>query len=134
MELLFEGFSLQNGAVRCFLYFATVLYPIFIFRAFFSKNSTVTSYREIHYRMEMCYHILLRIFLPTESVTLLARWDNQLGFLLYLEISRVKNELFSTTEKGNEINCMDFSKEGFSFATAGKDLAVRIYDTNTNQV
>lgn len=37
-------------------------------------------------------------------------------------------------EKGNEINCMDFTRDGFSFATAGKDLAVRIYDSKTNQL
>ncbi|XP_064608656.1 uncharacterized WD repeat-containing protein all2124-like [Liolophura sinensis] len=37
-------------------------------------------------------------------------------------------------EKGNEINCLDFSLDGFDFATAGKDLAVRLYDTKTLQM
>lgn len=42
--------------------------------------------------------------------------------------------LFFFTEKNNEINCLDFDCEGFNFATAGKDLNVRIYDTKTFQV
>ncbi|KAF6029641.1 hypothetical protein EB796_012050 [Bugula neritina] len=35
------------------------------------------------------------------------------------------------SERKNEINCLDFSADGSTFATAGKDLAVRIYDTKT---
>ncbi|XP_025111831.1 vegetative incompatibility protein HET-E-1-like isoform X1 [Pomacea canaliculata] len=35
------------------------------------------------------------------------------------------------TEAGNEINAMDFSVDGYNFATAGRDLSVRIYDTKT---
>ncbi|KAK3090820.1 hypothetical protein FSP39_014936, partial [Pinctada imbricata] len=42
------------------------------------------------------------------------------------------NEVAS--EKGNEINCLDFSCEGFEFATGGKDLAVRIYNAKTYQL
>ncbi|XP_014674089.1 PREDICTED: uncharacterized WD repeat-containing protein all2124-like [Priapulus caudatus] len=38
------------------------------------------------------------------------------------------------SEKNNEINALDFSADGFSFATAGKDLSIRIYDTNTNKL
>ncbi|KAL4239912.1 hypothetical protein ACF0H5_000711 [Mactra antiquata] len=34
----------------------------------------------------------------------------------------------------NEINCMDFDYTYTRFATAGKDLSVRIYDANTNQL
>ncbi|CAH1794755.1 unnamed protein product [Owenia fusiformis] len=37
-------------------------------------------------------------------------------------------------EKQNEINCLDFSLDGFNFATAGKDLTVRIYDTQSQQL
>lgn len=37
-------------------------------------------------------------------------------------------------ETKNEINCMDFSEDGWHFATAGKDLGVRIYDTKTQQL
>ncbi|XP_046567483.1 uncharacterized WD repeat-containing protein all2124-like [Haliotis rubra] len=38
------------------------------------------------------------------------------------------------TEKNNEINCLDFCEDGYNFATSGKDLAVRIYDTKTCQL
>lgn len=34
----------------------------------------------------------------------------------------------------NEINCMDFDYTYTRFCTAGKDLNIRIYDANTNQV
>ncbi|XP_074648211.1 uncharacterized protein LOC141903795 [Tubulanus polymorphus] len=37
-------------------------------------------------------------------------------------------------EEGNEINCMDFCMDGFNFATGGRDLGVRVYDTNTAQL
>lgn len=37
-------------------------------------------------------------------------------------------------EMKNEINCLDFSEDGSAFATSGKDLCVRIYDTKTCQV
>lgn len=36
------------------------------------------------------------------------------------------------TEKANEINTLDFCVDGFNFATAGKDLAVRVYMTKNN--
>lgn len=38
------------------------------------------------------------------------------------------------TEPGNEINCLDFCYDGTNFATGGKDLDIRIYDTTTNKV
>ncbi|XP_013394376.1 vegetative incompatibility protein HET-E-1 [Lingula anatina] len=38
------------------------------------------------------------------------------------------------SEKHNEINCLDFSMDSFSFATAGKDLDIRIYDTKTQEL
>ena len=38
------------------------------------------------------------------------------------------------TEPGNEINCMDFSCDGEHYITVGKDLDVRVYDTQTNKV
>ena len=37
-------------------------------------------------------------------------------------------------EMKNEINCLDFSEDGSMFATSGKDLALRIYDTKTCKV
>ncbi|OWF40099.1 WD repeat-containing protein slp1-like [Mizuhopecten yessoensis] len=38
------------------------------------------------------------------------------------------------SEKGNEINCLDFDIDGLSFATGGKDLAIRIYDAKTYKI
>ena len=38
------------------------------------------------------------------------------------------------TEPGNEINCLDFSMSGEKFVTGGKDLDIRMYDAETNQV
>jgi len=43
-------------------------------------------------------------------------------------VSRIREE------NKNEINCMDFSPEGDSFATAGKDHVIRIYDDETKKV
>ena len=37
-------------------------------------------------------------------------------------------------EPGNEINCLDFSMSGEKFVTGGKDLDIRMYDAETNQV
>ncbi|XP_077789778.1 uncharacterized protein LOC114604519 isoform X5 [Podarcis muralis] len=42
--------------------------------------------------------------------------------------------LASWTETENEINAMDFCRDGSSFATAGKDRHIRLYDSHTNQV
>lgn len=46
--------------------------------------------------------------------------------------------LFLISEKKgsgkNEINCMDFDYTYTRFCTAGKDLNIRIYDANTNEV
>ncbi|KAL5018559.1 hypothetical protein ScPMuIL_004281 [Solemya velum] len=36
-----------------------------------------------------------------------------------------------TVEKGNEINCLDFSLDGYNFATGGRDMKIRVYDTKT---
>nr|KAG5713658.1 hypothetical protein BaRGS_024706 [Batillaria attramentaria] len=38
------------------------------------------------------------------------------------------------TEVGNEINCMDFSMDGYTFATSGKSLDVHIYQTKSNKL
>ncbi|XP_033631212.1 uncharacterized WD repeat-containing protein all2124-like [Asterias rubens] len=37
-------------------------------------------------------------------------------------------------EKNNEINALDFSLDGDVYATAGKDLCVRIYDAETHEL
>lgn len=44
--------------------------------------------------------------------------------------------LFAEMKNGekNEINCLDFDYTYTRYATAGKDLSVRIYDAGTNQV
>ncbi|XP_033015502.1 uncharacterized protein LOC117052641 [Lacerta agilis] len=42
--------------------------------------------------------------------------------------------LASWTETENEINAMDFCRDGSSFATAGKDRHIRLYDSHTNQL
>ena len=42
--------------------------------------------------------------------------------------------LFFPSEKNNEINALDFSLDGDVYATAGKDLCVRIYDAETHEV
>ncbi|KAK7503436.1 hypothetical protein BaRGS_00005357 [Batillaria attramentaria] len=38
------------------------------------------------------------------------------------------------TEQGNEINTLDFCVDGYLYATAGKDLAVRVYHTKNNKL
>ncbi|XP_061439787.1 small ribosomal subunit protein RACK1-like isoform X2 [Rhineura floridana] len=38
------------------------------------------------------------------------------------------------SEKENEINAMDFCRDGSTFATAGKDRHIRLYDSHTNQL
>lgn len=38
------------------------------------------------------------------------------------------------TEKDNEINCLDFDFDGLHFATGGRDLSIRIYNSKTGQV
>ncbi|XP_062992111.1 uncharacterized protein LOC134404987 [Elgaria multicarinata webbii] len=40
----------------------------------------------------------------------------------------------SLTEEENEINAMDFCRDGSAFATAGKDRHIRLYDSHTNQL
>ncbi|XP_030398574.1 uncharacterized protein LOC115639760 isoform X2 [Gopherus evgoodei] len=39
-----------------------------------------------------------------------------------------------TPEKENEINAMDFCMDGSTYATAGKDRHIRLYDSHTNQL
>ncbi|XP_048364646.1 WD repeat-containing protein 38-like isoform X2 [Sphaerodactylus townsendi] len=40
----------------------------------------------------------------------------------------------SLTEKENEINALDVCRDGSTFATAGKDRHIRLYDSQTNQL
>mmetsp|Transcript_30876 Transcript_30876/g.81018 ORF Transcript_30876/g.81018 Transcript_30876/m.81018 type:complete len:245 (-) Transcript_30876:233-967(-) len=41
------------------------------------------------------------------------------------------NKLHTVTEDGNQINCVDYTKDGRRFATAGMDKIIRIYDEAT---
>ncbi|GFO18608.1 WD repeat-containing protein, partial [Plakobranchus ocellatus] len=44
-------------------------------------------------------------------------------------------ELMSTiAEAGNEINTMDFCVDGYNFATGGRDLNIRVYETKNNSL
>lgn len=49
-----------------------------------------------------------------------------LGIFLYY--------IYLFTEKDNEINCLDFDFDGLHFATGGRDLSIRIYNSKTGQV
>lgn len=49
-----------------------------------------------------------------------------LGIFLY--------DIYLFTEKDNEINCLDFDFDGLHFATGGRDLSIRIYNSKTGQV
>lgn len=48
------------------------------------------------------------------------------GYFLY--------DIYLFTEKDNEINCLDFDFDGLHFATGGRDLSIRIYNSKTGQV
>lgn len=74
------------------------------------------------------YQIMCMRFHPKEHHVLLAGTSEGLVFLCNTETGDITEKL---SEKGNEINCIDFDYDGFNFATAGKDLNVRIYDTKT---
>lgn len=49
------------------------------------------------------------------------------GCFSYWHIPSMK-KMFSIEEPQNQILCCDFRKTGDSFATAGKDCNIRIYD------
>ncbi|CAG2194830.1 unnamed protein product [Mytilus edulis] len=77
------------------------------------------------------FQIMCLRFHPKEHHILLAGTSEGLIFLCNTQDGTVTEKI---TEKNNEINCLDFDCEGFNFATAGKDLNVRIYDTKTFQL
>ncbi|ESO89175.1 hypothetical protein LOTGIDRAFT_229075 [Lottia gigantea] len=70
-------------------------------------------------------------FHPKDTNILLAGTADGMVFACYMEEGTCK-EIIS--ERGNEINCLDFDLDGFNFATAGKDLSIRIYETKTCQL
>ncbi|KAK6168958.1 hypothetical protein SNE40_020104 [Patella caerulea] len=65
---------------------------------------------------------------PKDPSILLAGTADGIVYACNIEDGTCK-EIIS--EKGNEINCLDFCLDGFNFCTAGKDLSVRYYDTKT---
>ncbi|CAC5403581.1 unnamed protein product [Mytilus coruscus] len=77
------------------------------------------------------FQIMCLRFHPKEHHILLAGTSEGLIFLCNTQDGTLTEKI---TEKNNEINCLDFDCEGFNFATAGKDLNVRIYDTKTFQL
>lgn len=77
------------------------------------------------------FQIMCMRFHPKEHHLLLAGTSEGLVFLCNTKDGTVVEKI---SEKGNEINCLDFDYDGFNFATAGKDLNVRIYDTKTFQL
>jgi WD40 repeat protein len=71
----------------------------------------------------------------TQPASSTLTWKNSCLVCATLGTCAMKlNEVFDFTEPGNEINCLDFCLDGSQFATAGKDLNVRLYDANTNKV
>ncbi|XP_059163843.1 guanine nucleotide-binding protein subunit beta-5b-like [Physella acuta] len=53
-----------------------------------------------------------------------------------ISIYNIESGLLLATieETGNEINTLDFCLDGYNFATGGKDLVIRIYETKTNKL
>jgi len=52
----------------------------------------------------------------------------------WTEIIREQKHKDRRSTDKNEINCMDFDYTYTQYATAGKDLSIRIYDSTTNQL
>ncbi|XP_056419711.1 uncharacterized protein LOC130361129 [Hyla sarda] len=55
------------------------------------------------------------------------------GLISFYDIKSELNVL-SLTEQENEIHALDFSMDGWVFATAGKDRHIRLYDSQTNEI
>ena len=66
----------------------------------------------------------------TRNVLLVANAD---GSVSHWHVTSGKC-LHSTAEEGNQILCIDYNKDGSSFATAGKDHTVRVYDEATKSL
>ncbi|RUS72744.1 hypothetical protein EGW08_019494 [Elysia chlorotica] len=71
------------------------------------------------------------------------RWHPKEPHLLYavdteghiFVYNTLTGELVTTiTEQGNEINTIDFCVDGFNFATGGRDLNIRVYETKSNSL
>jgi len=55
------------------------------------------------------------------------------GFIYVFNVENGE-QLDKIDEQGNEVNCMDFSVDGFNFITGGKDLDTRVYETKSNKL
>lgn len=53
---------------------------------------------------------------------------------LYQYAAKTGKEIFHTQEEGNYIMAVDYSPNGHSFCTAGKDNIIRIYDEETKKI
>ncbi|KAM6440349.1 uncharacterized protein PHA67_022569 isoform 5-T5 [Liasis olivaceus] len=79
---------------------------------------------------------------PRQAVTALGFHRAKPGLLLaagadgvvVLYDLRAGSAAASLTEEENEIHALDFCRDGSSFATAGKDRHIRLYDSHTHQL
>lgn len=117
LQYSFDGETLAvgygNGAIRLF------------------NSTTGELLKELRKTRYGGFQIMCLRFHPKEHHILLAGTSEGLIFLCNTQDGTLTEKI---TEKNNEINCLDFDCEGFNFATAGKDLNVRIYDTKTFQL
>ncbi|XP_038065909.1 uncharacterized WD repeat-containing protein all2124-like isoform X1 [Patiria miniata] len=80
-----------------------------------------------------------RMELPVMGLSFHPEHKNELvsvgadGNINVWDIEETKKKMFNK-EKNNEINAIDFSLDGDVYATAGKDLCIRLYDAQTNQL
>ncbi|CAL1543254.1 unnamed protein product [Lymnaea stagnalis] len=94
-------------------------------------TNTGTLCKELRSCRQGGYAIMVLRFHPKDPNILYAASTE--GHIYVLNISTGET-LATLEEMGNEINCMDFSVDGYNFATGGKDLAIRIYETKSNKV
>lgn len=53
---------------------------------------------------------------------------------LYQYAAKTGKEIFQTYQEGNYIMALDYSPNGLSFCSAGKDNVIRIYDEQTKKI
>ncbi|KAJ8037548.1 Guanine nucleotide-binding protein subunit beta-5b [Holothuria leucospilota] len=75
--------------------------------------------------------VLSLAFHPSKQTTLLSAGAN--GCVSFWDLTDAR-EVDTVIEAHNEINCLDFNLDGGTYATAGKDLNVRLYCAETNKV
>ncbi|XP_075771780.1 THO complex subunit 6 homolog isoform X2 [Pelodiscus sinensis] len=87
-------------------------------------SSLFPGHRSRHAITALAYH-------PGRSNLLLAVGADGIISLYSVDSGKL---LTTVTEKENEINAMDFCMDGSTYATAGKDRHIRLYDSHTNQL